>query len=437
MADLHPQDGGMTARARSMLAPPPPSSRRPGRVGLATEAQGPIDVDSPFVEALVAGGRVRRALVDRGVIEESGADALAQSPPDLAELANLCFWTSLLSEEARPVRGTLCVCSPDQAPLAFRLARPEPASVKGLVALLTAAETTSLAVHRGPQGIEVWGILMWTPVYSMQLRIAGAGALVATVDAELLAVLQEGKITVPRSATETSWVEVFARNVWVDRAYQDRRRLAERLHRIVAAMLNHGRGGTMVIVPAADSSWLSNVVFRFSLDEQGRAALRDRIAASEQARDEADRSYRTALKTRPLSERDPQLLRLRLEAAFSHAKIVQSTLDAIGELSAVDGALVLDDELSVIGFGAKLHLESAEFMVSVYSALGGPVGDAVHVADLGGMRHQSAARFVYEHPRSVAVVVSQDRRVTLFVWKDDARAVVAVRGMEHFVATPP
>lgn len=407
---------------------------RGGRAPLATEADGPIHVGSPFVDALLAGGRARRALVDRGVIEESGADVLAQSAEDLAELANLCFWTSLLSEEARPVRGTVCVCSPDQAPLAFRLARPEPASVKGLVALLTASETTSLAVHRGSQGIEVWGILMWTPVYSMQLRITGAGAIVATVDSELLAVVQEGKITVPRSATETSWTEVFARNVWNDRPYAERRLLAERLLRIVSSMFRHGRGGTLVIVPSTDSSWTANLVFRFSLDEQGRAALRDRIAAAEQAREEADRSYRVISKARSMAERDPQLLRLRLEAAGSHAKIVDSTLEAIGELSAVDGALVLDDELAVLGFGAKLHLESVDFMVSVYSALAGPAGESLHVADLGGMRHQSAARFIYEHPRAVAVVVSQDRRVTLFVWKDDARAVAAVRGMEHFIS---
>lgn len=304
---------------------------RISRTWLGADADGPIQIDSPFVDALLAGGRARRTLVDRGVIEESGADALAESPADLVELANLCFWTSLRSEEARPVRGTVCLCSPDQAPLAFRLARPEPASVKGLVALLTASETTSLAVHRGPQGIEIWGILMWTPVHSMQLRITGAGAIVATVDSELLAVVQEGKITVPRSATETSWTEVFARNVWDDRPYPERRRLAERLLRIVCSMFRHGRGGTLVIVPSSDSSWMANLVFRFSLDEQGRAALRDRIAAAEQARDEADRSYRTLLRARTMDDRDPQLLRLRLEAAVSHARIVDSTLEAIGE----------------------------------------------------------------------------------------------------------
>jgi hypothetical protein len=259
---------------------------------------------------------------------------------------------------------------------------------------------------------------------------------VATVDSELLAVLQEGHITVPRSATETSWTEVFARTIQTERPYAERRLLAERLLRIVSSMLKHGRGGTLVIVPSSDASWQSNVAFRFELDEMGRAALRERIAAADAAREDADR-YRTALRARPLNERDPQLLRLRLEAAVSHTRIVTSTLDAIGELSAVDGALVLDDELSVLGFGAKLHLEATDFTVSLYNALTGPVGDSHHVADLGGMRHQSAARFVHEHPQAHAIVVSEDQRVTLFVWKRDARSVVAVRGMEHFVWGAP
>ncbi len=425
----------MKAAARPTF--PPPSSRRavlrgPGR--FATGAAGPFQPSSTFVEALVSGGRARRTLAERGLIERSSADGLAEDADQLTELANLCFWTSLCSEESRPVRGALCLCSPDQAPLAFRLARPEPLTVKTLVALLTAADTTSLAVHLGPQGLEIWGILMWAPVYAMQLRIVGTGALVATVDTELLAVLQEGIITVPKSASETSWTEVVARSIKTDRPYADRRVLAERLLRIVASMLRHGRGGTLVIVPAPDHSWQANVGFRFRFDEQGKAALRERIAAADAAREEAEKTYRmAAARIRSLHDRDPQIMRLRLEAAMSHARVVQSTLDAIGELSAVDGALVLDDQLSVLGFGAKLHLEAADFTVSVWNALTGPVGEGLHVADLGGMRHQSAARFVHEHSGAIAIVVSQDRRVTLFVWKDDARTVGAVRGLEHFV----
>jgi hypothetical protein len=45
---------------------------------------------------------------------------------------------------------------------------------------------------------------------------------------------------------------------------------------------------------------------------------------------------------------------------------------------------------------------------------------------LGATRHQSAVRFVAANRKSVAIVVSQNRRLTVLRWDEPAQAVIAM-----------
>jgi hypothetical protein len=51
----------------------------------------------------------------------------------------------------------------------------------------------------------------------------------------------------------------------------------------------------------------------------------------------------------------------------------------------------------------------------------------MHPGQLGGTRHLSAAQFVYDQPRAVAMVASQDGRFTIFAWSPNDAAVHAHR----------
>jgi hypothetical protein len=84
------------------------------------------------------------------------------------------------------------------------------------------------------------------------------------------------------------------------------------------------------------------------------------------------------------------------------------------------------------GFGAKLQAKSDEFQVLVLDALSGETA-TVPYAQLGGMRHQSAACFVHQNRDAMVFVASQDGRLTLFAWVADPGQVAAVRSLEHFV----
>ena len=70
--------------------------------------------------------------------------------------------------------------------------------------------------------------------------------------------------------------------------------------------------------------------------------------------------------------------------------------------------------------------------VARFDALVSTALDPMPVSELGGTRHQSAARFVRQHPDCSVLVSSQDGRMTLFSWEKKPGHVVAVSGLEHF-----
>src|SRR5712691_7613262 len=108
----------------------------------------------------------------------------------------------------------------------------------------------------------------------------------------------------------------------------------------------------------------------------------------------------------------------------------KDAIDAIGGLTAVDGAVILNDRWDVLAFGAKLgRTESGPFVeqVLVREPIRGHTPVKVHASELGGTRHLSAAQFIHEQRDSLALVASQDGRFTVFGWSQRARMVHAYR----------
>jgi hypothetical protein len=105
-------------------------------------------------------------------------------------------------------------------------------------------------------------------------------------------------------------------------------------------------------------------------------------------------------------------------------------VDAIGGLTAVDGATVLSDRYDVLAFGAKIvrRKESTSVdQVVLTEPIEGNAPTTVHPSDLGGTRHLSAAQFVLDQRDGVAYVASQDGRFTIFAWSPCDQMVHARR----------
>ena len=112
-----------------------------------------------------------------------------------------------------------------------------------------------------------------------------------------------------------------------------------------------------------------------------------------------------------------------------------AAMQAIAPLAGVDGAVVMTYDLKLLGFGAKIGFElGPDVPVNRFQAKPGhqPIVSS-HLEDLGGMRHQSAARFIAANRGAVAIVVSQDRHVSVMNWEDGLSALSVVRHAEWWI----
>ena len=112
---------------------------------------------------------------------------------------------------------------------------------------------------------------------------------------------------------------------------------------------------------------------------------------------------------------------------------IERALRHLAALSAIDGAVVMNSKLELISFGTKLYCSSEDFDLLEVDVLIGGAPTHCPLKGIGGTRHQSAARFVYHHHEAIAFVLSQDRRITLFVWETDNRKVLAIRRIQHLI----
>lgn len=383
--------------------------------------------DSGFVAAMQASGveSHEAAFSDR-------AAALLADAGQLSLLCSTCFWASLEAEEARRVRGTLSLCSPSASLLARRFTRPMPLTVPNLVALLTASPRSALAVHGGPEGLEVWGILDSEPEGAVRLRIAGAGILLASRARQVLALLQQGEVSIPVAADEASLAQLVARTLGKERSLEQRGNMPGRLIRVVTTMIRHGHGGSLVLVPPEDDSWRSGVSFRFCFDEPSTRVLYESVHNFESLMGEATRGYDDLVSGRT-SCASLIALREQFEAVSFLKTLSESLFRRVGDLGLIDGAVVMDMDLRLHGFGAKLLYGPEEVHVASLSAVTGRLRKRVALAELGGMRHQSAARFVNVNRGCDVFVVSQDGRLSMFSWAEHLQTVAVVQHLEHFV----
>jgi hypothetical protein len=379
-----------------------------------------VNADSPLVAALCedCGGGTR-------------AHALLADAGQLSELCSLCFWASLESEEGRVVRGTLALCSPGDGLLARSFTIPAPVTVPELVALLTASPRTPLAVHGGPAGLEIWGLLDSEPADAPRLRIAGNGILLASRGGQVLAVMNKGAVARPVASGTQELSQLVARTLGREEFLETHRDTPLHLIRIISAIIASGHGGMVLIVPPGDESWRANVSFRYHFDEAGGRLLQDSMRGVKHGLGEATRHYESLL-TGGAAAETLEALRVQYDDVLSMQRLTESLLRRVGDLARVDGAVVMDDGLKLYGFGAKLLFGPREFTVTVLNAVTGRMTEGVPLSALGGTRHQSAARFVEANRATDAMVVSQEGRLSMFSWSERTQALAVIQNLEHF-----
>ena len=329
------------------------------------------------------------------------------APPDadtIEAIIDAAFWASLRREESYVPTISLAFLPPEAAQHPLLFERPLRLEPDKLVKIAPAVERAGihLGVWRNDQGLYVWGTVRALPALSIVVEVAAPGLLVvkhhrgdesgkfvnvAVLEGDQIKVVDEQASSLPDCPplltsllgfdSPASWVKgIDSVNVLVQ---------------LAVSMRAHGRGGLLLVVPSGDEDWRDSIVKPIPY-----AVVPAFSELSQLTGDGAD-------------GKDTRLW----QDAVNHS------VEAIAGLTAVDGATVLTNAYELLAFGAKIARRKGSpqvEQVTVTEPIEGDVAATVHPTQLGGTRHLSAAQFVHDQRRAVALVASQDGRFTVFAW---------------------
>lgn len=359
------------------------------------------------------------------------------SKEQIAQIFEAAFWASLRTNEGRPTRVRLgVVLSTDTASL--RLAEPLPLDEKSIVALAPAVPADGwIAVAVSDNALFIIGIEVQRSLGILSgvtsFDICGQGVVrIAFGEWDPFAVLSGRTVALTAAGPGGLWMylakvlqSAFPKDDHYKLQVVARRHMA--LVELSRMIVDEGHGGALLIVPDDDSTWETSLnPFAYKL-ETANTTVQEMIEASVDQLKALTLTF-TTLYGSGLPEDTKKTIRAGIQSPQGN----QAFISKIASLAQVDGAVVLTSDLRIRGFGAKIAVTTTEdptvTELRPRSSEGGDEAErdeVIGLEKLGGTRHQSAARFVAAHPKTVAIVASSDRRLSIMSW-DAARASVVV-----------
>jgi len=326
-------------------------------------------------------------------------------------MINATFWASLRREEGYVPKISLAFLRPEQTVSSLVFERPLPLSPAALARLAPAVERPGihLGVWREAEELRVWGTTRVIPTFCFVLEVVEPGVLVVkhrrsesgkfvnvlVIEGDQTKVVDEHTSSLPDCPTLLSSLLGF----YAPRAsVEDVNVLVE----LAVSMRTHGRGGSLLVVPARSESWRASILRPIMYP-----VVPPFTELAELMREEA-------------GERQQR----RWQDALHPA------IEMVAGLTAVDGATVITNDYEVLAFGAKIGRRDGSPRVQevvVTEPIEGSAAVIAHPAELGGTRHLSAAQFVQDQRDALALVASQDGRFTIFAWSPRENTIHAHR----------
>jgi hypothetical protein len=356
----------------------------------------------------------------------------------LAEMLEVAFWASLTTNEGRPTRVRMAMLRHGTRAGVQAFKRPIPYTEEAVGQLAPAVWSTGwLAVDVFQQPLCIWGISQH-PIYdrigAITIEVTdpgiirvGIGALRSmvvfggrstaflrdaqdmTLTTRLRSILGKDVSGKSMAETSTAWRECLALGLLARMVLEDR------------------HGGMLLVVPHETDAWKSSLKPFAHEYVEPDSAIRDSIRAAE--RHEISRAnVFTKLNQSDASDsiKDAML------AAFSQINWdPEDILRPVARLAAVDGAVVLSDEIDILGFGAMISVSSVPDLYLIQPGQRDAV--KIRVEDAGGTRHQSAVRFVGHHHGSFALVISHEGHLSLAHWSTERHGVVLQKNAEWWI----
>ena len=332
--------------------------------------------------------------------------------PDAAAVESLIeagFWASLRREEGYLPRISLAYIPPEavESPLLFE--RRLPLAPQPITKLGPAVERPGihLGVWRENGECHVWGATRHLPPYCLVLEVVAPGLLVvkhsrgeesekyvnvAVLEGDVVKIIDEGASILQDCPHLLTSLLGFG-------TLHGSSESGSVLIQLAVSMRAHGRGGSLLVVPAGAESWreslLQPVLYALVPPFEGLAGI--------------------------MQGRNGHPVKI---------DALRSAIDGVAGLTAVDGATVINDRYDVLAFGAKIarrYGASRVAEVILTEPIEGARAEVVEPAQLGGTRHLSAAQFVGDQHDSLALVASQDGHFTVFAWSPCENMVHAHR----------
>jgi hypothetical protein len=368
-------------------------------------------MSSAYTAARIAAPRIESYFNDHadafGVIDRS----VLADRDTIERIVDAAFWTSLRREEGFVARISVTYVAPAGAQDAVAFERPLSLTPESLARIAPAVERPGvhLAVYEVGGDLMVWGTVRQIPTFALVVEVAAPGLLVvkhhrggerrkfvnvAVLEGNHVKVVDERAPTLPDFPPLVTTMLGFE-------APGSFGTSANILVQLAVSMRAHGRGGLLLVVPEDDESWRESIIHPVLYSVQPRfgelaGLIRDAGASHDAAWEDA-------------------LLRV---------------IDMIGGLTAVDGATVITRRYEVLAFGAKITRRRGSNVVqhvTVTEPVEGGAAAVLEPGQIGGTRHSSAAQFVHDQRRAMALVASQDGRFTVFAWSPSEETVHAHR----------
>jgi Probable sensor domain DACNV len=333
-------------------------------------------------------------------------DAPKPDASTIEEIITTAFWASLRREEGHAPKISIAFLPPEQSarPLKFNPWVPLDADLLARIAPAVEKPGIHIGVWPHDNELHVWGITRTVPTWCFVLEVVGPGLLVvkyrrdgASAKFANIAVLEGADVKFIEQQPMISEAPPALGSLLAFYSSAGRNESDNILVRVAIAMRAHGRGGSLLVVPRNTSLWLNSLVQ--PLTYSVIPPFPDIGTFLEQ--------MEQGLEAPPIT--------------------LQSAVDALAGLTAVDGATVISDRFEPLAFGAKIVSGDGVHRVDqvlLTEPIEGIRDREIDPAHLGGTRHLSAAQFAHDQRDAIALVASQDGRFTVFAWS-------SVHGIVH------
>ena len=382
----------------------------------AAAASTGLGTPGMHAEALLARLRDRRSRVREPAARDghgSGEHRAAVAPlptssAALAALLDSCYFATLLTEEGRPTRFALAYVAPgdvDGIP-ARRLARPLPLTPDAIRRISPASdpELTSLGVHGSGDGLCIWGLVDLPRLAALQVYGSDTGVIRVTYlrQTQMTHARGIGRVRAGRDPSFLTSIQLIAAAMGLVGAQWYRPRA---LLGLADELIRAGHGGAILVSRRPRQEVLRGRITVTYPSLGPLTTLEEPVLEAQEAN--------------PAGSPDDEL--------FQHFKSVdrQSDIRRTARLGAVDGALLVDHHLRIIGFGAMIDVQGMRGPGRAYAVDLPATMDLLRrtpvdlasvsakrdltIDDLVGQRHRSAIRWCSaSEAASLALVCSQD-----------------------------